>query len=172
MTLVNKKNWEAPNSQVQRKLAAVAKFVAPIDLVLRGLSVIRQSQETGQWLARCPAHDDRKPSLSVRETSDKAVLLHCFAGCTVHDITAVLGLNMADLFPPRESRPGEPKRPPRLLTPGQALGLLRQEAMLILVAASNLSRGMTLTDQDRARLLTAVGRIEFLCIESLGASHA
>jgi len=155
-----------------RKLAATTKFVPPIELVLRGLSGIRQSQETGQWLARCPAHDDREPSLSVGETSDKAVLLHCFAGCTVHDITAVLGLNMADLFPPRDSRPGEPRRPPRLLTAGQALELLRQEAMLTMVAASNLSRGITLTDQDRARLLTAVGRIEYLCVESLGVRHA
>ena len=171
MTLVNEKDWGAPHTQVPRKLTAAAKFVPPIELVLRGLSGVRQRQP-GQWSARCPAHDDRGPSLSVRETSEKAVLLHCFAGCTVHDITAALGLNMADLFPPRDSRPGEPRRPPRLLTAGQALELLRQEAMLTVVAASNLSRGINLTDQDRARLLTAVGRIEYLCIESLGASHA
>jgi hypothetical protein len=167
MTPVNQKDRVGSHSQVPRKLAAVAKFVAPIDIVLRGLSGVRQRQP-GQWSARCPAHDDRGPSLSVRETSDKAVLLHCFAGCTVNDITALLGLDMADLYPPRDSRPGEPRRPPRLLTPGQALGLLRQEAMLTLVAASNLSRGMALTEQDRTRLLTSVGRIEFLCIESLG----
>ena len=170
MTLVNEKDWGAPHSQVPRKLAPVAKFMAPIDLVLRGLSGVRQRQ-LGQWSARCPAHNDREPSLSVRETSDEAVLLHCFAGCAVHDITAALGLNMADLFPPRDSRPGEPRRPPRLLTPGQALGLLRQEAMLTVVAASNLSQGMALTEQDRARLLTAVGRIEYLCVESLGVRY-
>jgi hypothetical protein len=171
MTAAKKTDWEEAQSYTSNRLTAAAKFVPPIELVLRGLSGVRQRQP-GQWSARCPAHEDRGPSLSVRETSDKAVLLHCFAGCTVHDITALLGLDMADLYSPRDSRPGEPKRPPRLLTTGQALGLLRQEAMLTFVAASNLSRGMTLTDQDRARLLTAVGRIEFLCIESLGASHA
>ena len=170
MTLVNEKDWGAPHTQVPRKLAAAAKFVPPIELVLRGLSGVRQRQP-GQWSARCPAHDDRGPSLSVRETSDKAVLLHCFAGCTVHDITALLGLDMADLYPPRDSRPSEPRCPPRLLTPGQALELLRMEAMLTVVAASNLSRGITLTEQDRGRLLTAVGRIEYLFVESFGVRH-
>ena len=171
MTAAKKTDWEEAQSHTSNRLTAAAKFVPPIELVLRGLSGVRQRQP-GQWSARCPAHDDRGPSLSVRETSDEAVLLHCFAGCTVHDITALLGLDMADLYPPRDSRPGDSRRPPRLLTAGQALELLRQEAMLTVVAASNLSRGINLTDQDRARLLTAVGRIEYLCIESLGASHA
>ena len=36
----------------------------------------------GGWLARCPAHDDREPSLSVAEGEGHRVLLHCFAGCT------------------------------------------------------------------------------------------
>ena len=170
MTAAKKTAWEEVHFYRPNRLTAAAKFMPPIELVLTGLSGVRQRQP-GQWSARCPAHDDRGPSLSVRETSDEAVLLHCFAGCTVHDITALLGLDMADLYPPRDSRPGEPRRPPRLLTAGQALELLRQESMLTMVAASNLSRGMTLTDQDRARLLTAVGRIEYLCVESLGVRH-
>ena len=31
-----------------------------------------------RWYARCPAHDDRSPSLSVTDTGDR-VLIHCFA---------------------------------------------------------------------------------------------
>jgi hypothetical protein len=170
MTAAKKIATEQARPSRPYRLIATAKFVLPIDQVLKGLPGVRQRQP-GQWSARCPAHNDQGPSLSVRETSDKAVLLHCFAGCTVHDITAALGLNMADLFPPRDSRPGEPRLTPRLLTAGQALELLRMEAMLTVVAASNLSRGITLTEQDRARLLTAVGRIEYLCVESLGVRH-
>jgi len=34
----------------------------------------------GRWMARCPAHDDRTPSLSITDRNGKA-LLHCFAGC-------------------------------------------------------------------------------------------
>lgn len=33
------------------------------------------------WVARCPAHDDRKPSLSIGEGRDGTVLIHCHAGC-------------------------------------------------------------------------------------------
>jgi hypothetical protein len=34
---------------------------------------------------RCPAHEDRGPSLSWRLEGDKA-LIHCFAGCTFREI--------------------------------------------------------------------------------------
>jgi hypothetical protein len=37
----------------------------------------------GKWQARCPAHADRLPSLSIREGLDDRILLHCLAGCTI-----------------------------------------------------------------------------------------
>jgi putative DNA primase/helicase len=33
------------------------------------------------WMARCPAHDDRDPSLAIQDTSDGKVLVRCHAGC-------------------------------------------------------------------------------------------
>ncbi len=47
--------------------------------------------------ALCPAHEDRNPSLSVREEGGK-ILLHCHAGCRIQDILSAMGLTMADLF--------------------------------------------------------------------------
>jgi hypothetical protein len=49
----------------------------------------------GQWgrgkgMCVCPAHDDRKPSLSVT-LGRKAILFHCFAGCSNEDVIAALG---------------------------------------------------------------------------------
>jgi phage/plasmid primase-like uncharacterized protein len=41
---------------------------------------------SGGWVDRCPAHDDKSPSLSVKETSDGKLLLHCFAGCSFDEI--------------------------------------------------------------------------------------
>jgi CHC2 zinc finger len=41
------------------------------------------------WMARCPAHPDANPSLSVRESGGR-ILIHCFAGCTQHDVIAAL----------------------------------------------------------------------------------
>ncbi len=50
------------------------------------------------WTAKCPAHDDRRPSLSIRETDDGQTLVYCFAGCSVEAICAALGLRLCDLF--------------------------------------------------------------------------
>lgn len=67
----------------------------------RVLSLLDIASETGRgWTARCPAHDDERPSLSVAEGADGRCLLHCFAGCKLEDIVAALGLQMEDLFAP------------------------------------------------------------------------
>ena len=52
-----------------------------------------------KWQARCPAHNDHTPSLSISEGSDGKVLLRCFAGCSVEAITDKLGIKVRDLFP-------------------------------------------------------------------------
>lgn len=52
----------------------------------------------GGYVGRCPAHEDNKPSLSVGEGDDGKVLLKCFAGCDLEDITGALGLEAKDLF--------------------------------------------------------------------------
>jgi hypothetical protein len=52
----------------------------------------------GRWQARCPAHEDRLPSLSICERPDSRILVHCFAGCTVPAILAALRLKSRDLF--------------------------------------------------------------------------
>jgi hypothetical protein len=52
--------------------------------------------------ARCPAHEDRRASLSVSEAHDGRALLKCHAGCEVAAILKALGLELRDLFPPRE----------------------------------------------------------------------
>lgn len=41
-------------------------------------------------MARCPAHNDRTPSLSVTETEDGVVLLKCFAGCSQDEVMGAL----------------------------------------------------------------------------------
>ena len=51
----------------------------------------------GKWMACCPAHQDKSPSLAVTEADDR-VLVHCFSGCDTQDVTAAIGLNVADLF--------------------------------------------------------------------------
>ncbi|HEV2378697.1 MAG TPA: DnaB-like helicase C-terminal domain-containing protein [Terriglobia bacterium] len=49
------------------------------------------------WVARCPAHADRTPSLTITATTDR-ILLKCFAGCSTDSILAKIGLKLSDLF--------------------------------------------------------------------------
>jgi len=51
----------------------------------------------GKWMALCPAHKDRSPSLAIKKT-DERLLLHCFAGCETKYVAAAVGLDMSDLF--------------------------------------------------------------------------
>lgn len=52
----------------------------------------------GQYMARCPAHDDKHQSLSVSIGSGGKILLNCHAGCSTEAIVQALGLSMKDLF--------------------------------------------------------------------------
>jgi hypothetical protein len=52
----------------------------------------------GRWMAQCPAHDDRCPSLSIVEFLDGNVWINCFAGCEDERVLDRLGLTYRDLF--------------------------------------------------------------------------
>ncbi|WP_327065911.1 toprim domain-containing protein [Kitasatospora sp. NBC_01302] len=52
----------------------------------------------GEWVARCPAHDDGKPSLWINLKSNGMVGLACRAGCRFEDIVAALDLLPRHLF--------------------------------------------------------------------------
>jgi putative DNA primase/helicase len=65
------------------------------------------------WSARCPAHDDRTPSLSLRDTSDGKVLVRCHAGCNQDQVIA--HLKTSALWPQIRQRPFRNKESRRLL---------------------------------------------------------
>jgi hypothetical protein len=64
--------------------------------VLSRLSGVGQAGDG--WTARCPAHDDRRQSLSIGTGDDGRVLLKCHAGCSAEAITSALDVTLSDLF--------------------------------------------------------------------------
>jgi len=48
---------------------------------------------------RCPAHNDKNPSLSISVGHDGRILLHCFTGCALEEICNALGIRTKDLYP-------------------------------------------------------------------------
>lgn len=64
---------------------------------LRELGCVVRASGDSAASAQCPAHDDRAPSLSIRQIEGKA-LVYCHAGCHVDDVLAAANLQPADLF--------------------------------------------------------------------------
>jgi putative DNA primase/helicase len=74
---------------------------SPINRVLDALrerDCKPKAKGPGKWEARCPAHEDSKPSLSIGEGTDGRVLVHCFVGCSFGAIVKNLDLEKTDLF--------------------------------------------------------------------------
>ena len=73
----------------------------PIDKVLPHLERKRQTGPKS-WMALCPAHDDRSPSLSVTEADDYSLLIHDFGGCETEAVLRCWGMEFSDLYKPDE----------------------------------------------------------------------
>lgn len=115
-------------------------------------------RHNGGMLAFCPSHDDRKGrSLAVSEGREGQILLHCFAGCSVHEITGAIGLNAADLFPRTESKYDPPTR--SYFNEWQILSTLQHDATVVLIAARWMLTGKPLPESDTDFLSKAVIRI-------------
>jgi hypothetical protein len=131
------------------------------ETLLQLLDKVRQTGP-GKWQARCPAHDDRGPSLSVRELDDGRVLVHCFAGCSAGEVVGAVGFELSDLFPPRltPTGPGKPHRERRPFSADDALRCLAFEARLVHLALSDYLNNKPITQADVDRLAIARDRIE------------
>src|SRR5689334_3156139 len=81
---------------------------------------LRARKSASGWTARCPAHDDRTPSLSIG-WRDGRVLLHCFGGCTQAEVLDAL--RRRGLWPKREKNERPQQRSPLSERGTQALGL-------------------------------------------------
>ena len=130
--------------------------------LIERLHAVRRTGE-GRWIACCPAHKDRHPSLSIRELLDGRVLVHCFAGCDVHDVVHAVDLKLEDLMPACaiDSEPHDRLkiRDRPLITAADALRVVQFESIVVATLASALARGEPLEDAARDRLWQACARI-------------
>lgn len=138
-----------------------------IDVVLSRLDSFKL-RENGRdrWRACCPAHGGSNPSaLSVGLGDNGRVLLRCWHGCSADQVAQALGLELADLFPPKPETAGAghaPLKRRRLLTAGQALDLLDSEVTLAIVCAADLSEGKALDATTHKRLRLSAARVAML----------
>jgi len=62
-----------------------------LDEVLSRLTDVKTCGEG--WSARCPAHDDERPSLTVKEADNGLILMYCHAECSYEDICRAIGVS-------------------------------------------------------------------------------
>lgn len=138
-----------------------------VDTLLARLENVKRTGP-GRWIARCPAHADKRASLSIRELDDSRVLVHCFAQCSVREVVAAVGLDMAALFPEREIHHGKPERRP--IPAADILRCVAFEALVVSVAASAMLAGEPLSSVDRERLALAAARLQ-AAVKAGGIAH-
>jgi len=132
-------------------------------LLIDRLDGVRRSGP-GRWIAKCPAHSDRSPSLAVREIDDR-LLVHCFSGCEPAAIVEAAGLDLSDLFP-NSFEVSKPRYKPALISAADALEMIHRELCHIAVIASALGRGEALVPAEKDRLLLSIGRVLQITLEA------
>ncbi|MBL1264521.1 CHC2 zinc finger domain-containing protein [Methylomicrobium sp. RS1] len=110
----------------------------------------------GRYTAKCPAHPDKSPSLTVAE-KEGCVIFHCFAGCPPADVLAAVGLTFADLYPENPSyHKGQRSA---AFNAYDVLKCLAREAGIVTLAAAQVSTGHPLTAADADRVALAHERL-------------
>lgn len=135
------------------------------DMVLSRLDGVRRTGD-GRWIARCPSHPDKSPSLSIRELPDGRLLLHDFGGCAAHSVLAALGLDFDALFPekPIEHAPRE-RRP---FLPQDIFEIARQEIGVAAIIAADMHKGHEIGEVDYERLFVCVERLNGIAEAAYG----
>lgn len=77
--------------------------MSDVEWIIQRLDKVRKTGKD-TWTAICPGHDDKSPSLSIKDTQEK-ILIHCHAGCDPVVIMGNIGLEIADLFHTVRPRP-------------------------------------------------------------------
>ena len=112
----------------------------------------------GRYVAKCPAHKDRRASLSIRELDDGRVLVHCFASCSVDEVLAAAGVDMEALFPPRTPRGAgaPPERKPYSVR--DLVAATSKELLVAWVFLGDVAAGAAISEADRKRAALARSR--------------
>ena len=122
------------------------------------ISLLDGVTETGRdrWIACCPSHEDRSPSLAIREAED-SLLIYCHAGCSSYEIVSAVGLELSDLYPEKLSVVGN--RPMSKPFPAaDVLKCLSQESIYLSIIAEAIGKGEKLETYEVDRVFTSASR--------------
>ena len=129
-----------------------------IETILNTLNGVKRKSQ-GRYVALCPVHNEKTPSLAITDAGDGKVLLHCFGcGAGAIEIISALGIEISEIFPERDRFDcGKSARVKPVFTSQQLLTAIHYEAIVVMIVASDILNGKK---ADFERLATAYKRIE------------
>jgi len=140
-----------------------------IEKVLTALGDSVRARGNGKWTAKCPAHDDRTPSLSISVDPNGTVGVKCWVGCTFEAIADSLSLKASDFFADKIKAPFTFGAKMDYFT-GEAIKALYDEILFIHIACNDIVSGRGIKKSDLARTEKAMGRLNVI-YEYLGLTH-
>lgn len=133
-----------------------------LDQLLGSLTKLKKTGPD-RWVACCPAHEDKGPSLAIK-ANDKTIMLHCFAGCSAEAVLDAVGMTFNDLYPDHQEL-----IKPQKINSSDALRCIAYESM-VAAASMGTMRKRGLTKEESERLVMASGRIQ-AALEMAGVSE-
>lgn len=133
-----------------------------LDCLLAKLDCVR-AVGNNKWIARCPGHTDKNPSLSIR-LGDSGILIRDFAGCDLSAILLSIGLRMCDLFPDRPRPYGAKVKAPKF-SRYELFDTLIFESNILFLALCDIKNGAELTEADWRRVNKAMTVIDSVARE-------
>lgn len=100
------------------------------------------------WMACCPAHDDRNPSLTITDGDDGKTLVHCFSGCSQADV--IKALRARGLWPdatPRQRYQAEQR---------EHRQSIEHHRLILEIARSDLKRGKRVSQDDHKQIKQSI----------------
>ena len=129
-----------------------------IEEILSRLSKVKRSGK-GNWLACCPAHEDKNPSMTIHAADDGRILVRCWAGCSFEEIVGAVGLGWEPWFPPKPPGQDRVQAVRRPFPAGDVLEALAFETRVVALLAADMRKLKHIAEPEYERLFLAMERI-------------
>lgn len=130
-----------------------------IEAFLNRLNKVTQ-KGNGKWLACCPVHNDKSPSLAI-DDDNGVVLIHCFGcGATGPEVADKLGIDISELFPINNTDyENHTNQSRKYFNSGHVIDALYDEILISTIIIDGIIKDPSQAPQVKDRLVTALSRI-------------
>jgi len=128
-----------------------------IESFLNKLQKVRK-QGHGKWVALCPCHSEKTPSLAISDDNG-IVLIHCFGcGAGAVDVAQNLGVDLAELFPDSGGIKYE-KQARKYFNTDHVFQALKTESTVLYLISKNMLEGQPMTKQLKDEIYKSMCRL-------------